>query len=74
LCMRGRHVFMGYLNNEEKTKESLDESGWLRTGDIGKIDKVCTAGGLKSGFFLQPLKQIKKSLHSNLHSNGIGDQ
>ena len=40
LCIKGRHVFMGYLNNEEKTKESLDELGWLHTGDIGKIDKV----------------------------------
>ena len=38
--MRGRHVFMGYLNNEEKTTESFDEDGWLHSGDIGKVDKV----------------------------------
>lgn len=40
LCLKGRHVFMGYLNNEEKTKESLDEEGWLHTGDIARIDKA----------------------------------
>ncbi|XP_075060767.1 long-chain-fatty-acid--CoA ligase ACSBG2 isoform X2 [Mixophyes fleayi] len=35
----GRHVFMGYLNMEDKTKESLDEEGWLHSGDIGKHDE-----------------------------------
>ncbi|XP_044161945.1 long-chain-fatty-acid--CoA ligase ACSBG2 isoform X1 [Bufo gargarizans] len=34
----GRHVFMGYLNMEVKTKESIDEEGWLHSGDIGKHD------------------------------------
>ncbi|XP_028411292.1 long-chain-fatty-acid--CoA ligase ACSBG2-like [Dendronephthya gigantea] len=39
ICMLGRHVFMGYLNNEEKTKETMDSDGYLHSGDIGKIDK-----------------------------------
>ncbi|KAM4807909.1 long-chain-fatty-acid--CoA ligase ACSBG2 [Rhinophrynus dorsalis] len=34
----GRHIFMGYLNMEDKTRESLDEEGWLHSGDIGKHD------------------------------------
>lgn len=38
LCIYGRHLFMGYLNNIEKTRETYDEQGWLHTGDIAKID------------------------------------
>lgn len=38
ICIRGRHVFMGYLNEPTKTKETFDDEGWLKTGDIGKID------------------------------------
>ena len=39
MCFRGRHVFMGYLGQEEKTVEAIDEDGWLHSGDIGKVDK-----------------------------------
>lgn len=38
LLMRGRHVFMGYLNDEQKTKDAIDDEGWLHSGDIGKVD------------------------------------
>lgn len=39
VCFWGRNVFMGFLNLEDKTKEALDEDGWLRSGDLGRVDE-----------------------------------
>lgn len=38
ICMRGKHVFKGYLKDPEATKNALDAEGWLHSGDIGTID------------------------------------
>ena len=38
VCIRGGNVFLGYLDDPEKTAEALDADGTLHSGDIGEFD------------------------------------
>ena len=38
VCCRGGNVFVGYLDDPEKTAEALDADGTLHSGDIGEFD------------------------------------
>ena len=49
MCFRGRHIMMGYMANpdmgkehvaeiEKKSRETIDDEGWLHSGDKGCMD------------------------------------
>eukprot|EP00094_Tigriopus_californicus_P014333 TCALIF_13898-PA protein Name:"Similar to ACSBG1 Long-chain-fatty-acid--CoA ligase ACSBG1 (Homo sapiens)" AED:0.09 eAED:0.09 QI:0/1/0.4/1/0.75/0.8/5/0/430 len=86
ICIWGRNVMMGYLNQPEKTKEILTEEGFIRTGDIayqdmsgflymsGRIkDIIITAGG--ENVAPSPIEdEIKSLLPCVSHVVVIGDK
>ncbi len=39
VLVRGPHVMRGYYRNPAETEKALTPEGWLRTGDLGKIDE-----------------------------------
>ncbi|MFD0916026.1 AMP-binding protein [Pseudahrensia aquimaris] len=50
VLVRGPNVMKLYLKNEEATREAITEKGWLRTGDLGRMDEddyVFITGRLK---------------------------
>ncbi len=39
ICARGPCVMLEYNDNPKATSETVDTEGWLRTGDLGRMDK-----------------------------------
>ncbi len=59
--VRGTNVMMGYYRNMEATDEVFDAQGWLKTGDLGMMDK--------DGFIY--LKGRKKTMFLNANGQNI---
>ena len=38
LCTRGYSVMRGYWNNDEATAASIDDAGWMKSGDLATMD------------------------------------
>ncbi|CAF3724121.1 unnamed protein product, partial [Rotaria sordida] len=65
ICFRSPTLFKGYLKDEAKTCEAIDEEGWLHTGDIGQwtlhktmkiVDRKKNMYKLSQGEYVAPEK------------------
>jgi len=87
IVTKGRQVCLGYLWDEEKTDELIDEDGWVHSGDLGRVDSdgffyvtgrmkeiIITAGG--ENVAPVPIEDCIKNELEDIISNAVvvGDQ
>jgi long-chain acyl-CoA synthetase len=81
LMVRGPILFKGYFRDIEKTKETIDEEGWMHSGDIATIipehgnalrivDRVKNIFKLQQGEYISPEK-IENILTGSTYVNQI---
>ncbi|KDP29158.1 hypothetical protein JCGZ_16547 [Jatropha curcas] len=39
ICLQGANMMQGYFNNSQATKLTIDEQGWVHTGDVGYFNE-----------------------------------
>jgi len=59
LIFSGRHIFAGYVDMPDKTKETIDEDGFMHSGDVVKIDD-CLQNGVEGTGFMTITGRIKE--------------
>ena len=78
ILVRGPNVMKGYYEMPDQTKKVLDEDGWFKTGDVGKIDEdgyLYITDRKKSMFKLSTGKYVApQNVENKLLNSGFIDQ